>query len=197
MTFPLNNLNKYQVILASQSPRRKELLSNMGLQFQVKIIPDIDESYPDDMDPMIVAEFLANKKGQAYRKLIQGNELIITADTVVIIDGIILGKPNARDDAFSMIKQLSGKTHQVVTGVSIETKDHHVSFSASTNVNFDRLNDDEIYYYVDYFKPFDKAGAYGIQEWIGHVGISSIEGSYFNVMGLPVQKLYQTLKTIS
>lgn len=196
MSFPLSHLDNYKIILASQSPRRKELLSNMGLKFEVRVIKNLDESYPPDIDVLQVAEFLANKKAEAYKPTLNANELIITADTVVICDGNILEKPENSQDAFRMIHNLSGKTHQVITGVSVQTKKQHLCFSSETNVCFDKLSTEEINYYIEHYKPYDKAGAYGIQEWIGHIGVCGIEGSYFNVMGLPVQKLYQTLKEI-
>lgn len=190
------NIKKYKIILASNSPRRKELLEKLGLEFQVKTLPGIDESYPKDIDPEQIPMFIARKKASAYKLLMADDELLITADTIVYSQGTVFGKPKDRDDAVAMLKKLSSNTHQVMTGVCILTKESIKSFVSVTNVTFDTLSDEEINYYVTTYRPYDKAGAYGIQEWIGLVGVKSIEGSYFNVMGLPIQKLYNELKKI-
>ena len=187
----------YKLILASNSPRRKELLKGLDIDFEVRIIPDIDESHPTGTPPEEIPAFIAQKKADAYRATIKDNELIITADTVVILDGDILEKPADKIDAIKMIKRLSGRKHLVVTAVSLTTTDWNKAFSVESKVDFAELTDSEIEYYVDKYKPFDKAGAYGIQEWIGYIGVKGIEGSFYNVMGLPIQRLYQELKNLS
>ena len=189
----LNNLSKYNIILASNSPRRRELLAGLDIPFEVRVLPGIDESYPDDMDVTLTAEYIAHKKAEAYRKALTGNELVITADTVVIVDGEVLGKPHDADEAKAMLHKLSGKTHQVITGVCITTAERQRRFSVKSDVTFKTLSNNETDYYVDTYKPFDKAGAYGIQEWIGYIGVTALNGSYFNVMGLPVQRIYNEL----
>ena len=182
------------IILASNSPRRRELLAGLGLDFEVKVLPDIAESYPDNLPATGVAGFIAREKAAPYRALIGESDLVITADTVVIVDEEVLGKPKDAEEARHMLQLISGRTHQVVTGVCLLTSDKEHSFSVTTDVTFKQLSDDEIAYYIEHYKPFDKAGAYGIQEWIGYVGVTSISGSYFNVMGLPVQRLWEELK---
>ena len=201
---------KYKIILASNSPRRRELLAGLDVNFEVKVLNGIDESYPDDLDAYQVAEFIAQKKAEAYRSLLNEEDssaeenLILTADTVVIAPaadeqndqegkGIILGKPKTADDAVRMLRMLSGKTHHVVTGVCLTTKEEQRHFSVTTEVSFKELTDWEINYYISHYKPFDKAGAYGIQEWIGYIGCTGLNGSYFNVMGLPVQHIYEEM----
>ena len=201
---------KYKIILASNSPRRRELLAGLDVNFEVKVLNGIDESYPDGLDAYQVAEFIAQKKAEAYRSLLNEEEssaeecLILTADTVVIAPaadeqndqegkGIILGKPKTADDAVRMLRMLSGKTHHVVTGVCLTTKDGQRHFSVTTEVSFKELTDWEINYYISHYRPFDKAGAYGIQEWIGYIGCTGLNGSYFNVMGLPVQRIYEEM----
>ena len=201
---------KYKIILASNSPRRRELLAGLDVNFEVKVLNGIDESYPDDLDAYQVAEFIAQKKAEAYRSLLNDEasfaeeNLILTADTVVIAPaadeqndqegkGIILGKPKTADDAVRMLRMLSGKTHHVVTGVCLTTKDGQRHFSVTTEVSFKELTDWEINYYISHYRPFDKAGAYGIQEWIGYIGCTGLNGSYFNVMGLPVQRIYEEM----
>ena len=196
MEYPLKNIEKYEVILASNSPRRRELLAMLGVKFTTRVLKDIDESFPHDLLTEDIAEYISRKKADAYRKQMNDNELIITADTVVVCDDEVLGKPKNADDACNMLRKQSGKTHKVVTGVTITTKDAVKSFRSVTEVDFADLTDNEISYYVETYKPFDKAGAYGIQEWIGGVGVSGMRGSYYNVMGLPVQKLYTVLKTM-
>ncbi|MDE6006589.1 MAG: Maf family nucleotide pyrophosphatase [Muribaculaceae bacterium] len=190
----LENLSKYKVKLASKSPRRRELLEELRVPFSIITTGGIDESYPDTLPPKEIPAYLANKKGDAYMRRFDGNELVITADTLVILGDKVLGKPEGRDDAIKMLKELSGRTHLVVTGVSISTKDKRTTFSVITEVTFSHISDADIEYYVDNFLPFDKAGAYGIQEWIGCIAVESIRGSYYNVMGLPVHRLYHELK---
>ncbi|MFC0876335.1 Maf-like protein [Saccharicrinis sp. FJH2] len=194
MSSPLINLEKYHIILASNSPRRKELLKGLGIIFQIRASNELDESFPHDLHPASVAEFLAQKKAAHYKKSMADNELIITADTVVISGSDILNKPANREEAIDMLTLLSGKTHEVITGVCLTTKHKQVAFSTVSDVTFCRLTPEETAFYVDNYRPFDKAGAYGIQEWIGFIGVEKINGSFYNVMGLPVQKLYQELK---
>ena len=191
------SMMKYKIILASNSPRRKELLAGLDVQFEVRIIPGIDESYPETLPTMEIAEYIAQKKAKAYRETMADDELIITADTIVVLDDKVLGKPKDAEEARCMLHALSGKTHQVVTGVVLTTKELQKHFSVVSNVTFKALSDNEIDYYVDTYKPMDKAGAYGIQEWIGYVGVTRLEGSYFNVMGLPVQRIYEAMKEFS
>ncbi len=191
----LKNLSKYDIILASNSPRRKELLQRLGIVFKVNCLYGIDETYPDSLAAESIALYVATKKAEAYKDYTQQNELIITADTTVICDGQVLGKPRDVAEAKQMLRRLSGNTHQVVTGVVVQTKERTESLSVSTDVKFAKLSDDEIDYYVDNFLPFDKAGSYGIQEWIGLVAVEELRGSFFNVMGLPIQRLYTVLKT--
>ena len=185
----------YKIILASNSPRRKELLKGLDIDFEVRIIPNIDESYPPDTPPEQIPSYIAQKKADAYKASIKEDELIITADTVVVLDGDILEKPVDKNDALQMIKRLSGRKHKVITAVVLTATDKRKDFSVMSTVDFAELTDSEIEYYVDKYKPFDKAGAYGIQEWIGYIGVKGIEGSFYNVMGLPIQRLYQELKT--
>lgn len=185
----------YHIILASNSPRRRELLAGLGLPFTVRVLPGIDESYPADLPTSEVAEHIARKKAAAYKDHLAADELVLTADTVVIIDQQVLGKPHDDDDARCMLGLLSGRTHQVTTGVCLLTKERQHSFSVTTDVTFKTLEQQEIDHYVSTFHPLDKAGAYGIQEWIGYIGVTHLQGSYFNVMGLPVQRIWDALKT--
>ena len=224
-------MKNFRIILASNSPRRKELLAGLDIPFEVKVIQGIDESFPESLPAYDTAQYIAVKKARAYRPLLDsaishqetsishqetsinhqqpsdGNPelLILTADTVVIAPnseeqndqegkGIILGKPKDAADASRMLEMLSGKTHHVVTGVCITSLEKQRQFSVVTEVTFKKLSKEEIDYYVGHYKPFDKAGAYGIQEWIGYIGCTSLKGSYFNVMGLPVQRIYEELK---
>ena len=187
----------YKVILASNSPRRKELLGGLGIDFEVRTLSDIDESYPNALRGEDIPMFISGKKAEAYKQGMADDEMIITADTIVYDNGQVLGKPKNRGEAVQMLKGLSGHAHEVITGVSIVTKKKTVQFASTSKVTFAALTDEEIAYYVDTYKPYDKAGAYGIQEWIGYVAVTRIEGSYFNVMGLPIQKLYSELKKIS
>lgn len=191
----LENLNKYKVILASNSPRRKELLQRLGVNFKIRTLFGVDESYPDTLRGEEVARYISVKKAEAYRLSMGMEELLITADTIVCLDGDILGKPQDACGAKSMLADLSGRTHQVVTGVTVMTTDRTETFSVTSHVVFARLTQAEIDYYVDNYLPFDKAGSYGIQEWIGLVAVEELRGSFFNVMGLPVQRLYNVLKT--
>lgn len=183
----------YQVILGSKSPRRQELLASLDISFEVRKI-EIDESFPNDLQPSDVPEFLAQKKGKHQQSILQDNEMIITSDTIVVCDNQTMGKPKDENEAKAMLWFLSNKTHQVITGVCITTKEKTISFSDMTEVTFKELTEEQIDYYVQKYKPFDKAGSYGIQEWIGMTGISGIKGSFYNVMGLPVEKLFDVLR---
>lgn len=189
----LENLQGYRLILASNSPRRNELLGGLGVDFRVQVLPDGDESYPSDLRGAEVAKYIALKKAEAFRAQMAPDDLVITADTIVCQGDDVFGKPTDRDDALRMLRALSGKSHFVYTGVCLTSRAHQVCFLSSTEVFFAELSDAETAYYVDTFKPYDKAGAYGVQEWIGFVGVERMEGSYFNVMGLPVHQLYTEL----
>ena len=189
-------MRKYNIILASNSPRRKELLTRLGVPFEVRVLKDIDESYPETIPVNEVPLHIAGKKADAYREVMGEDELIITADTVVIVGEEILGKPTDAADAARMLRALSGRTHQVTTGVCMVARDQDRRFSVTTDVTFKQLTPEEISYYIDTFKPYDKAGAYGIQEWIGCIGVTGLNGSYYNVMGLPIQRIYQVLKAL-
>ena len=192
----LDNLKKYHIILASNSPRRRELLAGLGIDYEVKTLPGIEESYPDNLQGEEIPVYIAREKADAYRPHIRKDELIITADTIVWLDGEVLGKPKDEADACRMLRQLSGWVHQVSTGVCSTTADTQRAFATTTDVTFDTLSEEEIDYYVKNYRPLDKAGAYGVQEWIGFIGVTRLEGSYFNVMGLPVQRLYKELKKL-
>lgn len=189
----LSNLDKYDIVLASGSPRRRELLQGLGIDFRVHVLKGIDETYPSSLPAEQIPEYLSRLKAHAYQ--VTEGELLITADTVVILDGQVLGKPHSAAEASRMLHALSGHTHTVVTGVTVTTTQRTESLSNATQVTFGPLSDEEIDYYIEHYRPFDKAGAYGIQEWIGYTGITAIKGSFYNVMGLPVQRLYQLLKT--
>lgn len=190
---PLENLNKYNIILASASPRRRQLLEQLGIDFTVKVIDGLDESYPAGLAWQEIPEYLSHKKAEGHASLLSPDTMIITADTLVMLDGKPLGKPADDAEARKMLRNLSGRSHFVITGVTILTMEKSTSFSTTTEVFFDTLSDDEIDFYIARFKPLDKAGAYGIQEWIGAAGIRRIEGSYYNVMGLPLHSLYTAL----
>ena len=200
----LEDLKKYSVVLASNSPRRKELLSGLGVNFSVKTLPDVDESFPDTLKGEEIPLFIARKKADAYKVLfssVTSNEveeplLVITADTIVWLEDEVLGKPANATEARAMLSKLSGKKHQVITGVCLTTALWQKSFAAVSEVQFSSLTEEEVDYYIQNYCPYDKAGAYGVQEWIGFIGVESIQGSYFNVMGLPIQRLYRELKTI-
>lgn len=190
----LENLRSYKILLASASPRRRELLSRLAINFEVAPGREVDESYPEDLPVEQVAQYLSKKKADAYRKDLAQDELLITADTVVINQGKVLGKPLNQAEASDMLRALSGHCHHVITGVTISSIDRQVSFSVETEVEFAVIENDEIEFYVNQFKPMDKAGAYGIQEWIGCMGVRAINGSFYNVMGLPLHRLYTELK---
>ena len=184
----LDNLKKFNIVLASNSPRRKELMSGLGVDYVVKTLPDVDESYPDTLQGEEIPAYISREKAEAYQSMIEPDELLI-----VWMNGEVFGKPKDREDAIRMLRKLSGASHQVITGVCLTTKGWQNSFTVTTDVTFAVLSEEEIVYYVDKYSPMDKAGAYGVQEWIGFIGVESISGSYYNVMGLPVQKLYREL----
>jgi septum formation protein len=188
------NLTNREIILASKSPRRQQLLHDLGLKFTVQSL-DIPEHFPEGLGMTEVPVYLAELKAQAFLPLLQENQLVITADTIVWLDGRVLNKPANFDEGFHMLKALSGAKHQVVTGVCLLTSEKKISFYSLTDVWFKALSDEEIRFYLENYKPYDKAGAYGIQEWIGYIGITRIEGSFFNVMGLPIQQVYEHLRT--
>ncbi len=190
-----DNLKKYRIILASKSPRRQQLLRDLGLEFDV-VIRDFDETCPADLSGKEIAVYLAEQKARSFLNEISDDEIVITADTIVWCNNQVLGKPAGKGEAIEMIRKLSGNTHEVITGVSILSAEGIKTFWESTRVTFEQLSESEINYYVENFKPYDKAGAYGIQEWIGLAGCSRIEGSYFNVVGLPVHRLYRELKKL-
>lgn len=190
------NLKNYKIVLASNSPRRRELLAGLGLHFEVKVLPDIEESYPEGLPVTEIAQYIAAEKADSYVETMVSDELLITADTVVVVDDEVLGKPKDAADACRMLRLLSGRKHQVITGVCLLTSTKRKCFSVTTEVTFKNLSDEEITFYVGHYRPFDKAGAYGIQEWIGYIGVTGIDGSYFNVMGLPVQRIYTELADI-
>ncbi len=189
----INQLKDYRIILGSRSPRRAQLLKDTGIRFEL-VHFHAKENYPDALQGKEIALYLAEHKSSAYPGALGEKDILITADTIVWCNGEVLHKPEKASDAIRMLKKISGRTHQVYTGVCIRTRNETRSFVASTDVTFCELTGDEIRYYVEKYKPYDKAGAYGIQEWIGYVGVERIEGSYFNVMGLPVHHLYLELK---
>ena len=188
----MHSIKNYKLILASASPRRQQLMKNAGFTFEVRL-KNVEEKYPQEIHLEKVPEYLSKVKASAFREELKADEVLITADTVVCIHDRILGKPADRKEAISMLRELSGNRHLVVTGVSVTTRTEQLSFSSRTDVFFKHLSNG---FYVDTYKPFDKAGAYGIQEWIGYIGIERIEGSFYNVMGLPIQKLYETLRKL-
>ncbi len=190
-------MKDYHIILASNSPRRRELLAGLDLSFEVKVLPDISESYPSGLPVMKVAEFIAQEKASAYQAAMRDGDLVITADTVVIVGDEVLGKPKDAADAQRMLQLISGTTHQVITGVCLSTLNEERLFSVTTDVTFKKLSAQEINYYIEHYRPYDKAGAYGVQEWIGYVGVTSLHGSYFNVMGLPVQRIWDEILKMS
>ncbi len=189
----IDNLDNYRIILASRSPRRQQLLRELGLKFDV-VIKDYTEVYPEGLSGEEIARHVAHEKAVSFKNEISDNEIVITADTIVWCNNKVLGKPLNLKDAIRILKEISGNTHEVITGVCIFSASREVTFSVSTKVSFEALSENEIIYYVDKYKPYDKAGAYGIQEWIGIIACSHIEGSYFNVVGLPVQRLYKELQ---
>jgi septum formation protein len=188
----MNWLPKYNYILASKSPRRQELIHDLGIDFRVEI-RDVEENYPAELYREEIPVFLAELKAKPFMGTLSENDLLITADTIVWLDGEVFGKPADRDGAFNILRKLSGKEHQVISGVCLTGKEKQRTFFSVSNVSFRELSVKEIYFYIDEFKPYDKAGAYGIQEWIGYIGITHIEGSFYNVMGLPVQQLYSEI----
>lgn len=190
----MEQFTHYQIVLASKSPRRRELLESLGLEFTTQVLPDIDESYPETLPTADIPLYIAKEKADAYMDQLNDDTLLITADTLVIVDDQVLGKPANAEEATQMLRLISGRTHHVITGVCLTTLQHQERFSVTTEVTFKMLTDSEISYYVSHYKPFDKAGAYGIQEWIGYVGVTGLKGSYYNVMGLPVQKIWEHLK---
>ncbi len=191
----LNPFNRYQIVLASRSPRRKQLLEQLGLEFEIGTKKDVEETFSANFSPVENAKYLSKIKAFPYvDDLISDKKIIISADTVVSIADKVLGKPTDREDAMRMLTLLSGNEHEVITGVTLTSKDKQETFAVSTKVHFKPLSKAEIEHYVDTYQPYDKAGAYGIQEWIGLIGIDRIEGSYFNVVGLPVQRLYTELQ---
>ena len=192
----LHNLNNYHIILASNSPRRRELLAGLGIDFDIRVLPDIDEHYPTTLPVADIAQYIAAKKADAYVQTMADNELVITADTIVVVDAEVMGKPRNEADAHRMLSTISGRTHQVITGVCLTTKILRRQFSVTTDVTFKSLTNEEISHYITHYQPYDKAGAYGIQEWIGYIGVTGLNGSYFNVMGLPVQRIYTELSTM-
>lgn len=186
------------VILASNSPRRKALLAGLDIPFEVRVLPDIAEDYPADLPVNEIAEYIAVEKANAYRDKMNDDDLLITADTIVAVDNkTVLGKPADIDDARRMLHILSGRTHQVITGVCLTTASLQRRFSVVTDVTFKHLADEEIDYYLSHYRPLDKAGAYGVQEWIGYIGVTALKGSYFNVMGFPVQRVYEEIKILT
>lgn len=191
----LKNLKKYHILLASKSPRRRELLSELRIPFSPISLGGIEENFPDSLPKEDVPQYLADRKADAYLNYIHDDDLLITADTVVIKDDKIFGKPNSHEEAFAMLKELSDSVHKVVSGVCILTKDRRLSFNAITEVKFAEISDETARYYIENYHPFDKAGSYGIQEWIGCVAVEWIKGSFYNVMGLPIHRLFQELKS--
>lgn len=191
------DMNNHVILLASKSPRRQELMQLLDLKFEIPASIEVEEIYPSSLPAEKVPEYLSQKKASAYLNILKENEILVTADTVVILGSEILGKPHSEDDAIDMLKKLSGNTHKVVTGVTITSSAMQKTFSAITEVDFDILSDEDIRHYVSHYRPLDKAGAYGIQEWIGAVGIKAIRGSFYNVMGLPVHRLYKELRAFN
>jgi septum formation protein len=189
----IDNLNNFKIILASRSPRRQQLLRELGLKFDV-VIKEYQETYPEGLGGEEIATYVAHEKANSFKNQISYNEIVIAADTIVWCNNKVLGKPLDFEDAKRILIEISGNTHEVITGVSLFSMSKEITFSDSTKVTFETLSEEEIVYYIDKFKPYDKAGAYGIQEWIGLIACSHIEGSYFNVVGLPVQKLYKELQ---
>ena len=188
----IDKFNEFRIILASRSPRRQQLLQELGLKFEI-VVKDYDETYPTGLTGGEIACYIASEKAKLFEDELSENEIVIAADTIVWCNNQVLGKPVGREDAARILKEISGNTHEVITGVSFRSRSKEHTFSESTKVTFEIISEEDIYYYIDYYKPYDKAGAYGIQEWIGIVACSHIEGSYFNVVGLPVQKLYKEL----
>jgi septum formation protein len=191
----MDNLSKYHIVLASGSPRRQQFLKDLGLAFEIKL-KEIEEVFPETLKAQEITDYLSKLKAQAFKNQIATNEILITSDTIVWLENKAIGKPKDANDAFKILRNLSGKTHEVITSVCFTTKDTSEIINDITKVTFSELSDEAIWYYIKEYKPFDKAGAYGIQEWIGLIGISKIEGSYTNVVGLPTEKVYQYLSNI-
>lgn len=189
----IEDFSKYRIVLASNSPRRRELLAGLGIEFSTRVIDGIDESWPEGLKGQDIPLHISQNKSKAYISTLAPDELVITADTVVMADDRVLGKPHSPAQAREMLHILSGRSHEVITGVTLATRERSRSFAVTTKVCFDSMTDNEIDWYIEHYSPFDKAGAYGIQEWIGYIGVTSIEGSYFNVVGLPVQRLYREM----
>lgn len=189
----LQNLGRYRILLASNSPRRRELLAELGIEYETVSLPDIDESYPSGLKGGEIPAYISKKKAESYKSMMTEETLLITADTIVWLDGKVYGKPSDEKEAEEMLRQLSGNTHTVYTGVTLTTKEKERTFTVATDVKFAELSPEEIEYYIRKYSPLDKAGAYGVQEWIGYIGVESINGSYYNVMGLPMQRLYREL----
>ncbi len=189
----LNNL-PYNIILGSQSPRRQELLHGLDVNFTVNVIAGLEENYPATLQGEDIPMFLAQQKAEAYLNSLTPKDMLITADTIVWLDGIVYGKPKDEADAKKMLRALSGKTHDVITGVCVTTTERQETFAAISKVTFASFSDDEINYYIEKYRPMDKAGSYGVQEWIGYICVERIDGSFYNVVGLPVQRLYTLLK---
>lgn len=189
----LQNLGRYRILLASNSPRRRELLAGLGIEYETVSLPDIDESYPSGLKGGEIPAYISKKKAESYKSMMTEETLLITADTIVWLDGKVYGKPSDEKEAEEMLRQLSGNTHTVYTGVTLTTRERERTFTVATDVKFAELSPEEIEYYVRKYSPLDKAGAYGVQEWIGYIGVESINGSYYNVMGLPMQRLYREL----
>jgi septum formation protein len=186
-------LHNKKIILASKSPRRQQLLTDIGIDYELKT-KEVDESFPDYLKEQEIAIYIAEKKANAFKDELRTEEILLTADTIVCLGNEVLGKPTDYDDAVAMLGKLSGKMHKVITGVTLASIDKTISFSVTTLVYFKSLSAEEITFYLHHFKPYDKAGAYGIQEWIGYIGVERIEGSYFNVMGLPIMEVYEAIK---
>jgi septum formation protein len=187
---------KYKIVLASNSPRRKELLSGLDLDYEVKTLPDVEEIYPDNLRKEEIPVYLSRLKADAYKETMEDDTLLITADTIVWLNGVVYGKPADEAEAKKMLRALSGQTHEVITGVCLTSREKQTAFYAVSQVKFASLDEKEIDYYVKKYKPYDKAGAYGVQEWIGYIGVESLNGSFYNVMGLPVRMLYSHLKEL-
>ncbi len=191
-----NGMLDWKILLASKSPRRRDLIRGLNLPVEIVQIPETDEFFPEDMDPLKVPVFLAKKKALEFQDSLKENEVLLTADTIVVCNNRIINKPKDRKDAIDMLRSLAGNSHTVITGVCLKLMNRETTFYSTTEVYFSHLSEEEIIYYVDQYKPYDKAGAYGIQEWIGYIGVEKIEGSFFNVMGLPLQRLYEELKKL-
>jgi septum formation protein len=190
----LDNISEYNIVLGSNSPRRQELLSGLDINFKIRTIPDVEEVYPSTLWKEEIPVYLSKLKADAYKTEMDDKTLLITADTIVWLNAKVYGKPNDKEDAKEMLRELSGKTHEVITGVCLTTKNKQTNFFAVSKVTLATLDEEEIEYYISKYKPYDKAGSYGVQEWIGYIGVEKLEGSFYNVMGLPVRMLYMYLK---